>query len=236
MKHSSLTRRAVYRARLSSPDYRILVLLQEFLLSELAVTPGALVVDIGCGEQPFRRVIEAQHARYLGVDVSQNARRTVSLLAELSGLPLADGCVDVILCTEVLEHVPDARLAIREMARVLRPGGRLICTTPFLYPLHEEPHDYTRMTVFYLSTLAREYQLEIVRLEKLGTAVDVLVTLWCHLWAGPSAFRKPFRYLWRGAMRLGANAIASVVSHLMGAAAPRRLYLSNVCTFQKGAS
>ena len=229
-------RREQYRARMTSPDYRILVLLQDFLMDELAasVSGETLVIDIGCGEQPFRRVIEAYRGRYLGVDVSQNSRRTVSLLAGLSGLPFADGCADVILCTEVLEHVPDARVAISEMARVLRPGGRIICTTPFLYPLHEEPHDYTRMTTSYLSTLARDYGLAVVRLEKLGAALDVLATLWCHMWAGGPAYGNPVGRLLRAAMRLSVNAVASAAARLRGAAEPRRLYLSNVCVYRKG--
>jgi SAM-dependent methyltransferase len=77
----------------------------------------------------------------------------VSLVGDLAALPLGSGSVDGILCEMVLEHVEQAPQALREFARVLRPGGRMYLAVPFLWPYHASPHDYWRWTE---SGLARE--------------------------------------------------------------------------------
>jgi len=66
--------------------------------------------------------------------------------AEVQRLPFRDSAFDAIKVTEVLEHVPDAVAALRECRRVLRPGGHLVATAPFLERLHGDPDDYARYT------------------------------------------------------------------------------------------
>ncbi len=61
-------------------------------------------------------------------------------------LPFGDGVFDAAVCSEVIEHVVDAESLLREIYRVLRPGGRLLLSSPFLYPIHGDPHDYHRFT------------------------------------------------------------------------------------------
>ena len=77
-------------------------------------------------------------------------------------IPLADGCFDTVLCTQVLEHVPEPGLVIMECARVLRPGGVLILTAPQYWEEHEEPHDYYRFTEHGMAYLLERARLQIV--------------------------------------------------------------------------
>lgn len=99
--------------------------------------PGARLLNLGAG---FRRsppgfwAIDAEDYTGLG------AR------ADLAALPFACSSVDGILCESVLEHVREARQALAEMARVLKPGGELFLAVPFLWPFHSSPHDYWRWT------------------------------------------------------------------------------------------
>ena len=71
-------------------------------------------------------------------------------------LPFRDASVDTVLSTEVLEHVPRPELLVREMARVVKPGGKLLITVPFIQPLHELPSDYFRFTPSSLRAFAEE--------------------------------------------------------------------------------
>jgi SAM-dependent methyltransferase len=68
---------------------------------------------------------------------------------------------DTVLCTSVLEHVDNAEAAVGEMVRILRPGGRLLITVPFLYPTHEPPYDFWRTTHWGLRSVLERHGLEV---------------------------------------------------------------------------
>ncbi len=113
-----------------------------------AATPtGARVLDAGAGNAPYRPLFE--HCDYVTHDWSasphESARRA-DVLSDITSLPLADAELDLVLCTEVLEHVAEPAAALAELARVLRPGGRVVLTVPFVMELHEEPYDFYRYT------------------------------------------------------------------------------------------
>lgn len=109
------------------------------------LTPGARVIDIGAGDAPYRELFSEQE--YLTLDHEQTPHSgNVDILGSADAIPAADADFDAVLCTQVLEHVPDPLAALREFHRVLRPGGRLIATVPFAWEEHELPHDYFRYT------------------------------------------------------------------------------------------
>jgi SAM-dependent methyltransferase len=135
------------------------------------------VLDVGCGEQPLRERVEAAGASYVGLDVTQNASRTVAVVGSVLELPFDADRFDVVICSEVLEHVPEPRQALAEIARVLVPGGRLVLSTPFLYPLHESPYDYFRYTPFFYDYAAREVGLQLIESRKLGSALEAAATI-----------------------------------------------------------
>ena len=76
---------------------------------------------------------------------------------------------DVVLCASVLEHVPEAPAAAREIHRALRPGGVALVTVPLMYPLHDEPGDFWRFTEHGLRHLFRDF--EDLRIERIGARV-----------------------------------------------------------------
>lgn len=109
-----------------------------FLLAHVA--PEDAVLDLGCGEGAFSAVLAGAGGRPVGVDVAEAAlRRARELHPDLDfrraapgePLPLDDGAVDVVWASEVLAFVPDSARVLSEVRRVLRPGGRLLVTTPF---------------------------------------------------------------------------------------------------------
>ncbi|ALC24670.1 class I SAM-dependent methyltransferase [Streptomyces pristinaespiralis] len=115
---------------------------QARLLAEaLGTSPGQLVVDVGCGDGSAARAAAPflRGHRLVGVDWSHDALRRARphlgnvVRGELDcGLPLADGCADAVLFSEVIEHLVDPDHALDELRRILRPGGHLMLSTPNL--------------------------------------------------------------------------------------------------------
>jgi SAM-dependent methyltransferase len=108
---------------------------------------GAVVVDIGAGDAPYRELFD--HCDYVATDWAGSVHEYAGesdIVAPADALPLADGSADAVLLTQVLEHVPDPAVVLRESARVLRTDGALFATVPFVWELHELPHDYWRFT------------------------------------------------------------------------------------------
>jgi SAM-dependent methyltransferase len=112
-------------------------------LEALAVHFRGRVLDVGGGRQRgrFRRPAAA---RWVVADLAP--ARGVDVAADIARLPFRDGVFDAVKATEVLEHVPDVVAGLRECRRVLRTGGYLIATAPFLERLHGDPDDYARFS------------------------------------------------------------------------------------------
>src|SRR5215472_1054210 len=117
------------------------------------VAPAPLVLDLGCGNRPYRDLFEG--CRYVGVDHSAEDTRPDAIM-NAGRLALAGDAFDIVLCTQVIEHVPDPPALVSETFRVLKPGGWLVLTGPFWWPLHEEPYDFHRFTRHAFAHLMRQ--------------------------------------------------------------------------------
>jgi SAM-dependent methyltransferase len=100
-------------------------------------------------------------------------RPGAAIVGDAHWLPFADECLDMILSTEVLEHTLEPQRIVDEIRRVLRPGGRVLLTTRFIFPLHDVPGDYYRFTNYALSHLFRgwssvQVDAEATTLETVG--------------------------------------------------------------------
>lgn len=110
-----------------------------------------LVCDLGAGTRTYEKPV---------VCIDGYGYDTVHLVADLSALPFADDSIDGLISEAVLEHVPDPALHVREMLRVLKPGGRVVCYFPFMAAFHASPHDYTRLTQPGLRKLFESFEIE----------------------------------------------------------------------------
>lgn len=119
-----------------------------------------LVIDLG-GKRENKRgsflppVEQTQAWWYINLD-----RQTApDIFADVARAPLPAGSVDCILCTEVLEHLPDPQACVDEMHRLLRDDGLVFASVPFFYPIHADPYDFQRFTEDGLRRLFHDFKL-----------------------------------------------------------------------------
>jgi 2-polyprenyl-3-methyl-5-hydroxy-6-metoxy-1,4-benzoquinol methylase len=119
------------------------------------------ILDVGCGNSPFRPLLNPASTQYQGIDVQAAAsfgyQNPDTIYYDGKVIPFADGSFDAVLCTEVLEHVADPAETIREIHRVLKPGGFGIITIPWSARFHYQPRDYHRYTPSMLEILFRSF-------------------------------------------------------------------------------
>lgn len=127
-------------------------------------------LDLGCANSPYSQYFPNR----VGLDVSPG--KGVDVIGDAHALPFEDGKFDVILCTEVLEHLHTPHLAIAEMERVLKRNGILILTTRFIFPLHDTPNDYFRYTKYGLRHLLQSWDILELR-EEVDTQATIAVLL-----------------------------------------------------------
>lgn len=144
-----------------------------FVNSELAKIPaGATLLDAGAGDQPHRHA--AKHLIYTSQDFGSfkeddYSYAPIDIVGDVWDINVKDESFDAVLCTEVLEHIPYPVETIRELSRVLRPGGILILTAPSHYRRHFDPYFFSAgfSDRWYEEVLPR-YGLEVTFLEATG--------------------------------------------------------------------
>jgi SAM-dependent methyltransferase len=160
-------------------------LIRAHLRPALDVRPGAPVLDVGCGEQPYKALLAGR--RLVGVNLdAENADPDV--IGDGLRLPFKTGSFPAAVCTQVIEHVPDPGLLLREIGRCLEPGGLLLLSGPMYWPLHEEPFDFWRFTRHGMRRILADNGFDLVELRDDGNAVAMAVTAVNHLFPGRALF------------------------------------------------
>lgn len=166
--------------------YHIKRSIYQFLISKSEVFRGDLL-DIGCGEMPYKNEIIAKGniTKYVGLDIYNALEYKKGVKPDYFWdgikMPFEDKTFESGFATEVLEHCPDPILTLKEINRVLKPESPLILTVPFLWPTHESPFDYYRYTPFAIQNLLEQTGFKDIEINCLGgwdASMAQMISLW----------------------------------------------------------
>lgn len=142
------------------------------LLAQLPQADNAVALDLGSDKSPYRAELSARGYQVRTLDITRDGGADYAGTAEATGLPGAS--FDLVLCTQVVEHCMNPWAAVREVHRILRPGGHFIVSAPHVWFYHPHPTDHWRYTQEGLAHLCREAGLEPVTLLAQGGTVLTL--------------------------------------------------------------
>jgi SAM-dependent methyltransferase len=146
------------------------IYLERFLRAAAQSVPaGAHVLDAGAGDCRYKPLFA--HTSYVATDFCQVDKpyhlQELDYIADLKSIPVWSGRYDLVVCSQVLEHINEPKQVLRELYRVLKPDGALWLSAPLFYEEHEVPHDYFRYTQFGLRHLLESVGFQVVRIEPL---------------------------------------------------------------------
>jgi SAM-dependent methyltransferase len=147
-------------------------------IRELAPQLSGTLLDVGCGTAPYRELFPV--SAYVGLEIdTAEARARGGSVVYYDGrtMPFGDGSMDSVFCSQVLEHVFEPEQFLAEIARVLRPGGRVLLTVPFVWDEHEQPRDFARYTTFGLKALLERSGFHLLAQKRLCADASVLAQL-----------------------------------------------------------
>ncbi len=152
-----------------------------FYKRELAdISSSAAVLDFGVGPGQFRELTR-RFKTTVGVDF--RAFEPVQVVADLTKpLPFKDAAFDVVISSNTFEHLPNTEEILKEVFRILKPGGVLLATIPFMMRLHQKPYDYNRYTHYKWEWLAHQTGFKNVVVEALSEPRDVYATVQRHFY------------------------------------------------------
>ncbi|HET6254688.1 MAG TPA: class I SAM-dependent methyltransferase [Puia sp.] len=202
-----------------------------------APTLTGRLLDFGCGTKPYRSLFRVDE--YIGLDFENpghpHANEQIDVFYDGKRIPFEDAHFDCVFSSEVFEHVFNLPEVLREINRVLKPGGLLLATCPFAICEHEVPNDFARYSSYGLRYLLKEHGLEMVAQDKTGNSVETVFQLWImyvHQHISPVLRRIPgvrsaFRFITYTSLNLGALFWSKVLPDR------RDLYLNNIIVCKK---
>jgi len=138
-----------------------------------------ITLDIGCGTKPYEKLFFSE--KYIGMDVRtsghDHANSVIDVFYDGIEIPFENGYFDSVVCFEVLEHVFNPDIFLKEANRVLKPGGIAVFTVPFMWDEHEQPYDFARYSSFGLNHLFLKAGFKVISSKKYVSNLRILPLL-----------------------------------------------------------
>lgn len=120
-------------------------------------------VDVGCGVKPYAALIRPRCTSYIGIDHpgTLHGDENIDIFANAMSLPLKNETADSAVALQVMEHIEEPLVLLKEIYRILKDGSYLVVTTPFMWGIHEQPRDFFRYTEYGLRYLLQKAGFEV---------------------------------------------------------------------------
>jgi SAM-dependent methyltransferase len=160
-----------------------------WVINELrSLKPGSKIIDIGAGEQKYK--IYCENLAYISQDFCQYDGKghhglqtgdwntaDINIVSDILNIPVENNSFDCVLCTEVLEHVPDPELVIAEINRICKPGGTILLTAPFAAKYHFAPYFYsTGFSKYWYQFHLSKNGFSIIYIQSNGSFSSILIS------------------------------------------------------------
>lgn len=228
-----------FKPPITQPHYLIRNRLLD-AIQALAPRLKGRMMDFGCGRKPYQTLFRVDE--YIGVDYDNPGHshqdEHIDVYYDGKTMPFGAGHFDSIFSSEVFEHVFNLHEIIRELNRVLKPGGLMLFTCPFAFCEHEVPNDFARYSSYGLRHLLQQNGFEIVEQLKTGNSIETLNQLklvYIHQHISPRLRKIP---VVRSAFRLFVYTLTNVWTLVLSRLLPqgKDLYLNNVVLCRKTGS
>lgn len=134
------------------------------------------LLDFGCGSKPYKHLFPVKS--YVGTDIEisghDHSNENIDVFYDGKTLPFANESFDSIFSSETFEHIFNLNEILDELSRVLKPGGKMLVTVPFVWDEHEIPYDFARYTSFGLVHVFQEKGFKVLNQKKTSSYVDTL--------------------------------------------------------------
>lgn len=231
MKQRQLTIHSDFAPGITHPLYLIRINLLKAFKEQIPKLTG-IMMDFGCGLKPYEPLFSVKE--YIGVDFKGEgetyAQHKVDIFYDGKTIPFSNDHFDSIFSSEVFEHIFNLDEILKELHRVLKPGGKILISCPFTFGEHEIPNDFARYTSFAIQDLFKKNGFEIEHFEKTGSYLEAIATL--HFVYIDRHILKPFRKIpgLRSLLRLFFFGIGNLATLFAIKFLPKskELYLNNV--------
>ena len=151
-----------------------------------AVPSGLTILDAGAGESQFKKF--CSHLNYIAQDFGEYKgegdtglqtgswdNSSLDIISDIINIPLPDQSVDAVMCTEVLEHIPNPVAALAEFSRLIKPNGYLLITAPFASLTHFAPYHFASgLSRYFYEHHLKEYGFTIIDLQLNGNYFEYI--------------------------------------------------------------
>jgi SAM-dependent methyltransferase len=136
------------------------------------------ILDFGAGNSPYKHLL--QYKDYITADVVQNSSSSINVILQsnIKDLPFGNEEFDLILCLDVIEHLINPKEILLELFRKLKPKGKLMISTPFIFREHEYPDDFQRFTSVGIENILTDVGFSKINTKKSGNWYYTIFLLW----------------------------------------------------------
>lgn len=205
-------------------------------IADYAPEIAGVVLDFGCGSKPYEAIF-TKAEDYIGVDIAvsghDHRESSVDFFWDGEKLPFEDNTFDSIVAFEVMEHVFNPSQVLSELQRVIKPGGVMLITVPFVHGEHETPFDFARYTSFGLNSILNAAGFSPLKCLKIGSFTDVVLQMISEVYFSKLRNVRYFGFLALCVLCLPLNVLAVLLRGLLSESSPERRYFLNLVSLSR---